>query len=373
MGVKKQSGKLSQKNTGVELMRFVFAVIILLGHAFTEFATAKTPFGVVRQGAIGVEFFFVLSGILMAKTAFEKQASIPRTTEQIAKATPRFIAKKYLAIFPTHIVTFVIMFGELIWFQSLDSTQALKKLVFTLPEIFLVHMSGIKLAIINQNDWYISAMLFAMLIVYPLLMRWGKVFTRAISPVLFLLIFGYLYQSTGTMAPSSTVVAGGLFLKGTLRGIAEISLGTTVYEFIVTLNKTQLTAFGKAVIKIIEFLCYSFTVFVSLTKLNPKWYFSFVFILSVGLAITFSRYSISANLPPYRVITWLGSISMTVFVCQRAVLYPLSQLMLFRSYRFNTLAFAIGTAILSVLIKKTVDATRSMAQGKPIFVKSDTD
>ena len=358
----------SKRNAGVEVLRFVFAVVILLGHAFSEFGSSKTPFGVIRQGAIGVEFFFVLSGILMAKSVFDN--GIHHTNITVSKATPAFIAKKYLAVFPTHLITYIIMLGELIYYNNLDSVQALKKVTFSLPEVFLVHMSGIKLSIVNQNVWYISAMLFAMLIIYHVLLRYKALFTRVISPILFLTIFGFIYQSTGSLTPSSEVVAGGLALKGTLRAVAEISLGTTVYEFIVSLNKTELTVFAKHLIRLVELSCYVLTIFVSMTTINIKWYFVFVFMLSVGLAITFSKYSISAKVPPLKPIVYLGSLSMTVFVCQRAVLYPLSELMLFRSYRFNTLAFFIGTIALSVFLKCVLDFAENRIKDKSVFVQA---
>ena len=355
------------KISGVELLRFIFSVVILLGHACTSFATHKTPFGIIREGAIGVEFFFVLSGILMAKSVYKSGAG--NDLKSIAEYTPKFIAKKYLKVLPTHMISFVIIFAELIWFEPLTKQMALKKFTFSLPEFFLIHMSGVRLSIVNQNDWYISAMLFAMLIICPLFLRYRALYARVISPILFLAIFGYLYQKTGTLTPSDTALAGGLFLKGTLRAVAEISLGITVYEFTQSLDKTELTRFGKIVLRFIEFMCYALTVFVSMTTIDKKWYFVFVFVLATGLAITFSRYSLSVKGFDKDIVRYLGELSMTVFICQRAVLYPLEKLMLFKSYRFNTLALIIGALALSVVIKAVVDYLKKRLFAKEIFVK----
>ena len=55
------------------------------------------------HGSIGVEFFFVLSGFLMAKSIFRRRASAASPNEYLG-----FLAHKYTAIFPQHFVAFVI-------------------------------------------------------------------------------------------------------------------------------------------------------------------------------------------------------------------------------------------------------------------------
>lgn len=57
-----------EKNMGIELLRFVFSITIVLGHSASSFFRGGQMFAAARQGAIGVEFFFILSGVLMAKT-----------------------------------------------------------------------------------------------------------------------------------------------------------------------------------------------------------------------------------------------------------------------------------------------------------------
>ena len=114
-------------------------------------------------------------------------------------------------------------------------------------------------------------MLFAMFFLYPLLSKYRKLFATVISPCLVLIILVFLYQKSGATTPSAVWM--GLFYKGTLRAIAEISLGVTAYEFVNLLNRVSLTRIGKAFVFFIEVICYVTTIVVACTNTEAKWYF----------------------------------------------------------------------------------------------------
>ena len=362
--------KNSKRIPGVEFLRFIFAILIVLGHAYSEFATKGLPSWIVKQGAIGVEFFFILSGILMAKSIFKNDAQT-ESYDKIGSETSKFIKNKYLSIFPTHILTFLIMYAEVAYIKKLTSID---NFIFTLPEAFLIQMSGLRLGInINPNDWYISAMLLAMLITYPLLRKYRGTFTKVIAPIMSLCIFGYLFQTTGTITPSSTSMMGGLFLKGTLRAIAEICLGVTIYEAIKYINNIEFTKLGKVLIKIIEIGTYISTIVVSCSKINTRWYFIFVFVLAFGLLISFSKHSIFSVFKKSRLLLYLGDLSMTIFVCQRVILLPLSHYTTIKSYWINTGIFIAGTLLLSVLIKWFIDWITLKFKSKKLIVASNNN
>ena len=67
------SAQRSVRNGKVELYRFIFSVIILLFHAYLadplqpNVNQVGTTLAMFPQGALGVEFFFLLSGFLMAR------------------------------------------------------------------------------------------------------------------------------------------------------------------------------------------------------------------------------------------------------------------------------------------------------------------
>lgn len=347
-----------KRNEGIEIMRFIFSILILLGHSASSFlGGGEHRFALGKQGAIGVEFFFILSGILMAKTCDRNmQAEGQKLTyKELGDETISFLKKKYFSIYPTHIITFIIMFMEYVCISNISVINAAKVLVYALPEIFLFHMNGLRMENINPNDWYISAMLIAMLFLYPLLKKYGTLFSKVLAPIITLVILGYCYLTTGSMTPSDTTLLGGLAIKGTLRAIAEISLGTIVYEALKYINKISFKKRGIWLLRLIESFCYLSTIAVSSTDSDAKWYFPFIFVLAAGLLITFSKYSIFAGLKHSNIILYLGNLSMTIFVCQRIILYPLQKLHCFEGYLLNTVVFFIGTIILSIIMKMIID------------------
>jgi peptidoglycan/LPS O-acetylase OafA/YrhL len=64
---------MKQKNGKIEIMRFIFSVIIILFHChrsigFHHLVIGQSRIPVLNRGYFGVEFFFVISGLLMAKS-----------------------------------------------------------------------------------------------------------------------------------------------------------------------------------------------------------------------------------------------------------------------------------------------------------------
>lgn len=347
-----------KKNMGIELLRFVFSIIIVLGHSASSFFRGgEQTFAIARQGAIGVEFFFILSGVLMAKTCNRdlRMAGQEIAFHDLGNATISFLKKKYFSVYPTHIFAFTVLFIEYVCFSNIGVISASKILICALPEILLFHMNGIRMENINPNDWYISAMLLAMLFLYPLHRKYGSYFSKVVAPVITLIILGYCYMSTGTMTPSDTPLLGGMVMKGTLRAVAEVSLGTTVYEAITWLNTIALRKRGIWLLQAIEVSCYTLTIMVSCTDSDGRWYFPFIFILATGILITFSKYSVFAKIKQSKTILYLGNLSMTIFLCQRIVLYPLQRLNCFEGYWINTGIFLAGTIVLSIIAKTVID------------------
>lgn len=345
----------SNRNCGVELLRFLFAMVIVLGHSYGSFKQKNLPSYIIKQGPIGVEFFFILSGILLAKSCAKKSGQMS-SAHEIGESTFEFVKKKYLMLFPTHLMAFVILFIEYIIVNSVGLRDTVRIAIHSLPELLLVQMGGLRIKTVNMNDWYLSAMLLAMLIIYPLAIKLRSMFSKCVGPLIALFALGYCYLKTEGLTPSTELVFEGGMLKGMLRAIAEIAIGVTVYEAIKWFDGLRLNRIGVFAARIVELGCYATTIIMTTTNEKKSWYFSFIFVLAVGLMITFSQWSIFSIIKHSKIILYLGDLSMTIFLCQRIVLLPLEHYLFFgKSYYINTFVFVSGTIVLSVILKMIID------------------
>lgn len=93
-----------KKNGTVEFLRFVFCIAVLLFHVSTDiYGKDWRPAewgGVLRYGALSIEFFFLTSGYFMARSLCRSQGQ----SSNMVIDTWTFAWKKIKPILPYHII-----------------------------------------------------------------------------------------------------------------------------------------------------------------------------------------------------------------------------------------------------------------------------
>ena len=150
---------MKKRNGNIELMRFVFCVVIILFHINSRIDVTLPSvlpgeyFSFFRRGCIGVEFFFLVSGYFMAASAKKNYE-----TKSIARSTQSFMYKKFLGIYPYHIVACVTNIVLLKAASILISHKNVSRnLLAMVPELFLVDYSGIYAKHGMTTAWYLGA------------------------------------------------------------------------------------------------------------------------------------------------------------------------------------------------------------------------
>lgn len=306
-----------KKNGKVELWRFIFSIAVLCFHVYKYLPGEEAYDGVVKLsffsgGYLGVEFFFVLSGILMASSVYyanERSRSL-----SLAASTTQFLRKKVSALMPMHLAVFVLLFIGQFFVYKWSLFTAGKKLLHSIPGLFFLEMSGIRGMYLNDIEWYLSVMLISMLILYPLLRKWYSSFTRIIAPLLALLILGYLshdYESLGQVK-----VWTPLGSKAILRGLSEIALGTVCFEVSRVLKKKTMGRCARAIITAIEAICLIIAIgFCLITR--PKMYDVYVLgFMAVALTCAFTGQSYGESLFQNKFCAYLGKLSLPLYLVQ---------------------------------------------------------
>lgn len=99
--------------------RAVFAAWVFVYHVdlYLNFSAALGPFaGLVRHGYMGVDGFFILSGIVLARVhpellTFDLKANLPRFQLPRRDAVFNFWFKRFARIYPVHLATILLLGG----------------------------------------------------------------------------------------------------------------------------------------------------------------------------------------------------------------------------------------------------------------------
>lgn len=316
--VKKRNGK-------IELYRFIFAIFVLLFH-FEKYFIGPAPLdkgihlAFFRHGSIGVEFFFLLSGFFMARSV---EKAIKNSGEEKLEPVEciQFMWKKYTSVFPYHVVAFIFSFITYAMVEQFNWKESILKLIDSVPNFFLIQMSGISFTNPNHVEWYISCMFLAMCVLYPIARKYYKMLYQYVGPVFSLFVIGYMIYTTHAL--TGVQVWTGFWFKSTLRAVVEIILGGTCYEISKVIRSSEAFENGRYHISFIMAELVSFagvTVFV-ISTVAAKYEVYALVLLMVLVTIAGSDKGISHEILNSRFCLFLGKLSLPIYLSQVSVIW----------------------------------------------------
>ena len=316
---------LNKRNGTLELWRFLFSLYILLFHIEKNFFykgldSSRLDVSLCIHGAIGVEFFFLLTGIFLAQSV-RKELSAPAPTDDLGGSTLRYLGKKCKGIFPCHLIAFAVIFIVTVWSERMKWLAAAELLIGSLPDVLLVQWSGIPSANLNGVEWYLSVMLISSAVIYPLCRRYASVFSKVAAPVAGCMIIGYLGQKYGRLTEVN--LWDGLFYKSMLRGFAEILIGVFISEICADYLMPlcgRIRRRTKVLLTLMEWGAYGYaTLFVFFTF---PWEGEFVALMAIMLAVTlsYSGLTYTATLFNRPFVYFLGRCSLPIYLSQKSAL-----------------------------------------------------
>ena len=210
---------MQKKMNSIEAFRFIFMLIICIWHYQSTEALA--------HGYMAVEFFFMLSGVLMFFSANKEEAL--GTFEYTMKKVKRFAPDCLLLIVYVNLRHMIL--PALLGRKELDVSWLLQ----ALPESLFLQNIGIYTGGVNFPMWYVSVLLFGGAFVYALL-RFDKRLTVSIILPMIVLV-GYTYICCmDKMGRIGSFDLHGCIYTPMLRGVCGISLGV-VLGYIFVLKK----------------------------------------------------------------------------------------------------------------------------------------
>lgn len=308
---------MKQRNNLVELMRFLFSMLVVGYHV--QMSMNNTTAELFENGAVAVEFFFLISGYFLARSV---EKIIQKQSVAIGKETYAFMKNKVRGILPTHVTAVVaVLVLTLIW----NFGGFFGVLRRGLPSVFLVQMA----AFWNESfrdalivpEWYLSAMLLSMLFLLPILLLFRKKLSGISTTLASLGVFGAVF------------VVLALLLKGKLtqnyiydlRAVVELLLGMLACYASGYLKTHEFKKASANTLKVLELLGYLIPVILGTlplpTSLQPVCMIITVAGVWLGVTITFAG---KGNQIKHTKLNacfgYLGSISLAIYLFHPVVL-----------------------------------------------------
>lgn len=310
---------MKKKNTFLELLRFVFCMIIFFHHSgFLVSEGEAYPFK--AAGFYAVEFFFILTGAFSVKHIRELKNSQRRVGDKskfddgIMKYSLNYTISKLKRIFPYALCGIIMSYGW--YFLEADYSKSLKDIVFgswnILYEALFLPMTGIMNVdlnvYLNSPLWYLSVILIALPVIIYLAVRFEDVFDNYLCIFLPLLLHGYLINIYGSVGSFGTY--NGIFYTGVIRGFADILLGCFAYK---------LSGIIKEKIKdkniyltVFELVSYVFVIYTFNTSVDGYTYEFAILLLAVAISISLSEKTYTSLLDG-KVFNHLGKLSVPIY------------------------------------------------------------
>lgn len=337
----------SNKNCTIEFYRFIFAMLIVLCHAAQKLDPEQ--FHLFSRASIGVEYFFVVSGFLLA-ASIDKMPPLKANT--LGNETKNFLLKKIRSFCPEYYIAwgfafiFYLYANNLLYFKGIMQTLA-----DCIWELLFVSQSGLFPMRVNGVVWYISTMLLAMAILYPLLRKYKEFFFQIGALLISIFIFGYMFKTFGNLRTPTKWLS--FTFKGNIRGFAEICLGISLYPISLKLGKLSLSKLSRFVIFIFEHFGYLGLIFCSLQRDITEYDFIVLFFAALSIMLSFSRQSLFHNIYNNSFSLWLRQFSFSLYLSHVFYANSLSKLLPTWSYSkllilYLFLSFSTGLVVMYV-------------------------
>lgn len=281
------------RNGMIDLLRFVFCILIVLQHS-------SLFRGQMIAGYIGVEFFFLVSGWLLAEK-MQKANPIPNIFHKINS----FYIEFCLA---TLISALLLKYFGIV-------TDGRSHLLGTINDLLVLQTFGFTVSSNTGVMWYLTVMLASYHLLLYLVCRFEKSFIYVFIPLIVLVIYGGISYKYHTINVILETTLDGFLLLGMLRGFAGMSLGVLLHEGSIYLRKINFTKLGKILLSTIEVISYILMVYIAvLIKVPSDWDYIMIMLCSIGVMITFSELSIFYSFFQKHVCNLLGKLSLNVFL-----------------------------------------------------------
>lgn len=343
--------KINQHNYEMDFLKLLFMFIIVALHSENILGHRV----IVFSGALAVEFFFLVSGYLLAKSAdkviFLRENN--NSTIRIGEETIKFIIHKYGLIFPALLICIILNVGIRAYFGA----RSFDYIIYSVWELFCGQMYGFTPYCSTGVEWYLSTLFAASWIVFPMYLKNRDVFKNVVAPLITLFVLGWISMTYGNLGDAPGTWSG-FWFKGMIRGIAEVSAGVICYSVAQKLAKINWTKWGHILLTIIEIICYIVAITYMIFKVSGPQDTILFLVLMIAVSISFSEQSYIVKLFVNKKWSYCAKFSSVLFFCHFTWSCMISGMMPESSFTRRFIVYCVLsliTTLVALVILKILD------------------
>lgn len=299
-----------ESQNSFNIWRIVFTCVIMTFHFF-DATTVYTDYPVIKyHWYIAVEFFFILSGFLMAGHMDHN----PNET------VLQYMKKRIIRLYPVYIFAFLVIAVIKSYVSGLN---ILKIVIPNWLEVFMLQSIGTnRFPYVNNPAWYVSALMIGSYFVYYFLKNHRDLFLHFIGPCTVIIAFSYMYREYGRL--ENFYHTDGIFMNtAILRSIMGLTIGIYVYYISKRISWKD-NKYSKAFKTIMEFLCFLGPIAFALFNEEGSYDFGFIIVFAIGILLASSNKTLGkvANIGFVR---FMSDMSYAAYLAHFAVIILLSR------------------------------------------------
>lgn len=268
---------MKTRNGTIECYRVIAIIVIAIFHLNVQYLGLEHVTW-LKGGYLGVEFFFILSGYLLAQNLSKQTVD----EHNVYKCAWRIVKKKVATLYPIYIISMIMYFLMYVGIHTITNIkQAILWYMEQIYAFLFLNAIGIPdIQCFTGSIWFLSSLIINTYIISFLLLKDKDKFVGLIAPIFCIVFYGYcgkLYQSLSMQEEWV-----GPFYGALSRGFADLSVGVILYEL---LSGIEVTNNIKKLLSILEVIVFIYIFKILNTGFSVddfKIVILFAFIIGVG-------------------------------------------------------------------------------------------
>lgn len=358
-----KSAGVKPRCNSIDLVRIVIALTVAAAHTIEMIEGSGSEF--TRAISVFMDFFFMLSGFFM-------MSHIDNSANETETSFGYVLHKIKGFFWPLCVVNAVQFFIHCRINDVRTVGGVLEKFWHFKWEFILLQCAGmIQDPQFNQDylmgpAWYLSAMMIAILLIYPLAKHYRRAFINIISPLLLIFVYSGLIQKLGYVNFGSGFTF--IISDAVIRAVAASCGGALCYDIYCRMRDGGLA--DKKSLRVLDVLCWlsiPLCIFFGCIKLNDSQ--TFLIIPFAGVIIfsflNMTPVSQKLNAVPSRISGFLGNISLYLYLAHFPVLTAVKALIPDEPVSKKLLIALPGVVIFTLLLYLVDKKRKSL---RPIII-----